>query len=274
MSTHRSIHDSVKASARTTRRGTLGAVTSQGRLVHFTPVNLPGVPSSAVSLSAGVAAKDYIELEPGESIVTIVALALPEPLALGTRDGVVKRVDLSLLPPRSGVSLISLKDDDVVVGAATAPESYELVFITSDTQLLRFGAESVRVQGANAAGMSGMRLSPKAAVIYFTAVAHDDELIAVTVSTSFSTLMGTDSGRIKVTKFSEFPPKGRATGGVRAHALLKGEDALLVAWVGLAPAQANGLDGTPREIPNVLSKRDASGEKLTVDVSHIGSHSI
>ena len=38
--------------------------------------------------------------------------------------------------------------------------------------------------------------------------------------------------RVKVTPFSEYPGKGRATGGVRAQRFLKGEDTLLVAWVG------------------------------------------
>jgi DNA gyrase subunit A len=96
----------------------------------------------------------------------------------------------------------------------------------------------------------------------------------VTVSTSFSTLMGTDSGRVKVSSLEEFPSKGRATGGVRAHTLLKGEDALLVAWVGRAPARANGLDGSPRDLPQDLSKRDASGERITGDITFVGAATI
>ena len=32
--------------------------------------------------------------------------------------------------------------------------------------------------------------------------------------------------------FVDFPGKGRATGGVRAHSFLKGEDSLALAWVG------------------------------------------
>jgi DNA gyrase subunit A len=274
MSAHRSLHDSVRASAESTRRGTVGAITSLGRIIHFSPVNLPGVPASAVSLSAGVPARDYIELEAGETVISVASLAATKPLALGTRSGVVKRVDLSSLPIKTGLSLISLKDDDVVVGAALAADNDELVFVTSDTQLLRFSADSVRPQGPSAAGMAGIRLDQEASVIFFGTVTANEPHVAVTVSTSFSTLLGTDSGRIKVSDFAEYPAKGRGTGGVRAHALLKGENALLVAWVGQAPAQANGLDGSPREIPQELSKRDGSGEKLAADVSFIGSQGI
>ena len=271
MSAHRSLHDSVKASVLSTRRGTVGAVTSSGRLLHFSPINLPGVPASAVALSAGVAAKDYIELEPGEQVIGITPLASSVPLAIGTKEGVVKRIDLNSLSPKSGQSIISLREGDAVVGVGLAADDTELIFITSDTQLLRFGADNVRPQGASAAGMAGIRLSSDASVIFFAPAKATGETVVVTVSTSFSTLMGTDAGRIKVTPLSEYPAKGRATGGVRSHALLKGEDALLVAWVGNAPVTANGLDGSPREIPTSFGKRDGSGEKLTGDVTFIGS---
>jgi DNA gyrase subunit A len=246
-------------------------VSSHGRLIHFSPINLPGVPASAVALSAGVPVKDYLELEAGENIISIVSLSETKPLALGTKQGIVKRVDISGLSPKSGQSLISLKDGDTVVGAALAPDNNELIFVTSDTQLLRFSAESVRPQGASASGMAGIRVSDDASVIFFGAASDDENNVVITVSTSYSTLMGTDSGRVKVSELSEFPAKGRATAGVRSHALLKGEDGLLVAWVGKAPASANGLDGSPRELPTVMSKRDGSGEKLTGDVTFIGS---
>ena len=39
----------------------------------------------------------------------------------------------------------------------------------------------------------------------------------------------------KLTPFDQYPRKGRATGGVRAHAFLKGEDLLGLAWVGPRP---------------------------------------
>ena len=270
MSAHRSLHDAVRASVTSSRRAQVGAVTNTGRLVHFSPVNLPGTPNSAISFAAGVPAKDYVDLEPGENVVGIASLSATTPIALGTAQGVVKRIDLTALSPKSGQVIIGLKDGDSVIGVATATDSDELIFVTSDTQLLHFPADNVRPQGAPASGMAGIRVSDGAQVIFFGSVAAGSEADVVTVSTSFQTLVGVDSGRIKLAKFADYPGKGRGTSGVRSHALLKGEDALLVAWVGTTPARANGLDGSPREIPTEYGKRDGSGEKLTGDVTFVG----
>ncbi len=59
--------------------------------------------------------------------------------------------------------------------------------------------------------------------------------------------------------FSEYPPKGRATGGVRCHRFLKGEDALVFAWAGPAPARAAAASGAPVDLPPANGRRDGSG---------------
>jgi DNA gyrase subunit A len=81
----------------------------------------------------------------------------------------------------------------------------------------------------------------------------------VTASGSSTALPGTEPGALKVTPFSEYPGKGRATGGVRCHRFLKGEDALVVAWAGTAPARAAAASGAPVELPPATGKRDGSG---------------
>ena len=70
--------------------------------------------------------------------------------------------------------------------------------------------------------------------------------------------------------FAEFPSKGRATGGVRAHSFLKGEDRLRLAWVGVGPARALGSDGAARQLPDAGAKRDGSGQPLDAVVGTIG----
>jgi DNA gyrase subunit A len=95
--------------------------------------------------------------------------------------------------------------------------------------------------------------------------------VVATISTSTTTIAGVDAGRAKVSAFTEFPGKGRATGGVRAHSFLKGEDVLAVAWVGVAPAHAVGADGAIRMLPDSGAKRDASGTPLESVVGSIGS---
>ena len=92
-------------------------------------------------------------------------------LALGTAQGVVKRVAPDYPQNAAEFEVIALKDGDRVVGAVQLPdEGHDLVFITSDAQLLRFAADAVRPQGRAAGGMAGIRLSPRATVIWFGAV--------------------------------------------------------------------------------------------------------
>jgi DNA gyrase subunit A len=81
----------------------------------------------------------------------------------------------------------------------------------------------------------------------------------VTASGSSTALPGTEPGAVKVTPFSEYPAKGRATGGVRCHRFLKGEDSLVFAWAGAAPARAAAASGAPVELPEATGRRDGSG---------------
>ena len=157
-----------------------------------------------------------------------------------------------------------------MVGAAEADDDAELVFVTTDAQLLRFAASSVRPQGAAAGGMAGIKLSSAASVIHFTAVVEGAEAVVVTISGSETVIPGTDAGRAKVSDFAEYPAKGRATGGVRAHSFLKGEDRLHLAWVGPAPAYASGPDGAVRALPDPGARRDASGQPLDAVIGTVG----
>jgi DNA gyrase subunit A len=268
--THRTANDGIRSDVLTSRRGVIGAVTNTGRLIHFSPVSLPGVPASSVSLAAAVTSSDYIELETHEHVVGLVPLGTTDIFALGTTEGVVKRIQAEAFPAKSGNAIISLKETDHVVGICVAPEAADLVFVTSDAQLLRFTAENVRPQGASAGGMAGIRVSDNAQVIYFTAIQTENAHV-VTVSASSNTLLGTDAGRAKTSLLSDFPSKGRGTGGVRAQTLLKGEDSLAIAWVGAGTPRASSLDGMPRELPTEVAKRDASGTLLEADISYIGA---
>ena len=171
----------------------------------------------------------------------------------------MKRVNPEILG-RDSWDVISLKDDDEVVGALelTTGEE-ELCFIASDGQLLRFPASGVRPQGRSGGGMAGIRLSAGARVVSFVAFTPDDEAVVVTASGSSTALPGTEPGAVKVTPFSEYPGKGRATGGVRCHRFLKGEDTLVFAWAGLGPAHAAAASGAAIDLPEANGKRDGSG---------------
>ncbi|MBN9177186.1 MAG: DNA topoisomerase IV subunit A [Microbacterium sp.] len=268
--TRRAKHDAIRSAVDATTRGDLGAVTTAGRIVRFSPVDLPSVPANAVQLAAGTRADQYLGLASGEHVVAIVPLG-DEIIALGTRQGVVKRVAASELPAgKHDVEIVALKPGDSVVGAGIAPDGIELVFVASDAQLLRFDAASVRPQGRAAGGMAGIRLAPGVDVISFAAVRPAADTVVVTVAGSSQAIAGTDAGSAKVSAFDEFPAKGRATGGVRAQRFLKGEDALVLAWIGAEP-RAVAADGAVRPLPEPGAKRDASGQALDAVIGAVGA---
>lgn len=268
----RTKHDAILSRITTTSRTEIGAVTNTGRVIRFTAVDLPSVPANSIQLAAGAKISEYLAMGPKERVLGFVSLAADAPpIVLGTRQGVVKRVAPGGYPSRPDFELISLKPGDEIAGVSQGNDTDELVFVTSDAQLLHFAASAVRPQGVAAGGMAGINLSAKATVLCFTALQSTTDVVVATVSSSTATIAGADPGRAKVSYLTEFPSKGRATGGVRCHTFLKGEDVLALAWVGPAPAHAVGADGAVRQLPDPGAKRDASGTPLDGVIGSIGS---
>ena len=270
----RSKHDAILSVLDTTSRTEIGAVTSLGRLIRFSPVDLPVLPPTSIQLAAGVRVSDYLALpNKAEKILALVALDSERSIVLGTRLGTVKRVTPGDWANKPDFEIIGLKPKDVVVGAVQGSDDDELVFIASDSQLLRFPAGSVRPQGRTAGGMAGIKLAAGAHVVYFTSVDSQGAaaVVVATVAAGSQTLPGTDPGSAKVSDFSEYPAKGRGTGGVRSQRFLKGEDIVSVAWVGPQPARAVGSDGAPRALPESGARRDASGAMLDSVIGAIGA---
>jgi DNA gyrase subunit A len=281
----RTAHDVIVSAVPTTARGSIAMVTSLGRLIRLGVLEIPALPPSAHSpaLAGGAPVSEFVGLEAGE---TVVGLAAPDAaaagLALGTAAGVVKRVAPDYPQNAADFEVISLKDGDRVVGAVQlASEEQDLVFITSDAQLLRFGVAAVRPQGRAAGGMAGIRLAAGASVIWFGAVtpggavaspdgAGQPGAVVVTVAGSSGALPGTAAATVKVTPYAEYPAKGRATGGVRCHRFLKGEDTLVLAWAGPAPARGATDAGVPVDLPPAEGRRDGSGDRVRQPLAALG----
>ena len=268
-------HDALRSTVPVSTRGEVGAVTSRGRLVRVPVLHLPALPPTdgVPSLSGGVPVSEVVALLPGESVLALASLDPAAPtLALGTASGVVKRVTPGDAPGnRDSWDLIALKDGDEVVGAVAVDDGDELVLISSEAALLRFPAASVRPQGRSAGGMAGLKLAAGQHVVFFGATAPGSpEYAVVTIAGSRDALPGTQPGSAKTTPLAAYPAKGRATGGVRAHRFLRGEDTLLLAWVGLAPPRATGSAGQPLTLPPADPRRDGSGVALPAPVHAIG----
>jgi DNA gyrase subunit A len=278
--TDRAAHDIVASAVSATARGTIGVVTSAGRMIRLSVLEIPSLPPSDVapSLAGGHPVTEFVTaLTPGEKVLALVnPQAADAGIALGTASGIVKRVLPDYPANRDEFELITLKDDDQVVGAAQlSGDDAELVFITTDAQLLRFPAAAVRPQGRQAGGMAGVRLSAGASVVWFgalgpSAASSADGAVVVTVAGRSGALPGTGAASVKVTPFAEYPPKGRATGGVRCQRFLKGEGGLIAAWAGPGPALGATEAGVPVDLANLHGRRDGSGTPLTRQLAHIG----
>ena len=266
-------HDAVIAAVQTTVRGHVALVTSRGRMIRLSAMELPTLPptNDAPFLSGGAPLGAFVDLPLGEKPLTLMSLALHSPgLAVGTAQGVVKRVATDYPGNKQDWEIISLKDHDEVVGAVELSSGDEdLVFITSDAQLLHFPASSVRPQGRSAGGMAGIKLTSGARGVFFGALDPRGTNLVVTSSGSSGALPGTEPGSLKVTSYSEYPAKGRGTGGVRCHRFLRGEDTLVLGWAGGSPARAAAANGIALDLPAPTGKRDGSGLPIATAIAAI-----
>ncbi|MFJ2257359.1 DNA topoisomerase (ATP-hydrolyzing) subunit A [Streptomyces sp. NPDC087844] len=264
-------HDLIVSAVPATAQGEIGAVTSSGRLLRINVIDLPQLPetASAPNLSGGAPISEFLNLEGDEQVVCLMTLDESSPgLALGTQQGVVKRVVPDYPSNKEELEVITLKDGDRIVGGAELRTGEEdLIFITDDAQLLRYQASQVRPQGRPAGGMTGVKLTDGAKVISFTAIDPAVDAVVFTVAGSRGTLDDSVQTTAKLTPFDQYPRKGRATGGVRCQRFLKGEDCLSLGWAGPAPARAAQKDGTPAELPEMDPRRDGSGVSLAKTVS-------
>ncbi|MFC7724459.1 DNA topoisomerase (ATP-hydrolyzing) subunit A [Nocardioides sp. GCM10028917] len=270
----RANHDVTVSAVLSSKRGEVGLLTNRGRLVRLPVIDIGAeLPSTAndPNVAGGVPLSELVALEAGERPLALTSLRTDGPgLALGTRDGVVKRVNPEVLN-RDEWEVVGLRDGDEVIGAvelATGEE--ELCFISTDAQLLHFPASGVRPQGRSGGGMAGIKLGAGQRAAFFGAFDPTDAVV-VTASGSSTALPGTEAGAVKVTPFTEYPGKGRATGGVRSHRFLKGEDTLVTAWAGPGPARAAASSGAPIDLPEANGRRDGSGVPAPQPIAAVAS---
>ena len=217
----RSKHDVIIGAVRTTARGEFGLATTAGRMIRLSALDLPTLPptNGAPSLSGGAPLAAYVDLPKGEEPVTILPIGADAPvLALGTASGVVKRVAPEA--PRSDEwSIISLRDGDRVVGAAVADrDDLDLVFITTDAQLLRFAARRCAPRVARPAAWPasssrpGRRRRSSASPTRPATASSSPRRAAPTRSPA------PQGGSLKVTPYAEYPRRGAPPGACAATA--------------------------------------------------------
>jgi DNA gyrase subunit A len=207
----RAHHDVIVSAIATTTRSDIGLLTSTGRVIRLAAIDLPSMPTVAghPALGAGAPLGAFIDLPTKEVPICLLNFDENSTLAIGTSQGVVKRVAMDVPSNKDSWEVIRLDEGDSVVGGCSVAEHeaelLEACFITSDAQLLLFPLASVRPQGRAAGGVAGIKLSRNAQVAYFGLVSPHVPGALVTISGTTAALPGTEPGSLKVTTLSSFP---------------------------------------------------------------------
>ena len=156
----------------------------------------------------GIPIVNVLSMDAGETITAAVAVpdfVAAEFCTMATRNGRVKRVNLaefSAVRP-SGLIAINLEQGDELGWAHLTNGEDEIILVTEQGQALRFSEAMVRPMGRSAAGVIGVGLGKNDHVASMVVVEPGGDLLLVTAR-----------GFGKRTALTDYPVKGRGTGGV------------------------------------------------------------
>ena len=181
--------------------------TDRGRVYPLKVHRIPDVGPAG----RGKAIANLVALDPGEKIAALETLReFPtDPgrqfVAMGTRRGVVKRVDLSAFRHvrAGGIIAMGVEPDDAVVGVELTDGEGEIFIGTRAGMAIRFAQSDVRPMGRTARGVRGIRLR------------KGDEVVAMTVVRPGATLLTvTENGYGKRTELGEYRVQSRGGVGI------------------------------------------------------------
>jgi DNA gyrase subunit A len=178
----------------------------------------------------------WVPLEKGDAVVHVTSKLSPTYL-LVTEGGKIKRIANEMIAAShvAGVPVMSPAPGDQVAAVIGHDDASEILMISTNGQGLRIAVDGIRlVQSGKAGGIEGMKLK------------SDDKLVGALLVTKGMQIALVHAGHAKTLKESEFPVKGRATGGVRAVEIDKPTRAPAgpVLYIGDANAQHVGGNGT------------------------------
>jgi DNA gyrase subunit A len=156
----------------------------------------------------GIPIVNVLALDANERITAAVAVpdfTAAEYCSLATRSGRVKRLSLtefaSVRP--SGLIAITLEEKDELGWARLTNGNQEIILVSEGGHALRFSETAIRPTGRNAAGVTGIGLRKGDYLAGMEVVEPGGDLLVVTAR-----------GYGKRSPLSDYPIKGRATGGV------------------------------------------------------------
>ena len=200
-------NDYITDIIRTTAHAPIMFFTSAGRGYMMKAYQIP----ESNKNTRGTALVSLLKLPANETITNVASYSMTENdfLMIATKNGMVKRIDVSTLPDKirsTGLILTNLNEGDEVRSVAIVKENDNVMLVTKDGQCLCYPVSNVRPMGRTAAGVHGMKLNPGDEVVNMQPQQKDHSVIIVTEKAY--------AKRIDSTQFKEF--KTRNGKGQRA----------------------------------------------------------
>ncbi len=162
-------------------KGKLIALTNLGSLVKLDVGNLPEKKFREKSFKIGSLNQD---VQSGEYVAKLIFFdgAPIGELVLFTREGMVKRVDLSEFTSmnKTYIKAINLLDGDELISAEVVDDDKMVIEVTRQGQVLIYKAIDIPIQGRNAVGVKGIKLNDGDSVTYGGQVSDEGELVVIT----------------------------------------------------------------------------------------------
>jgi len=222
-------------------------VCSTGRVFQIAAHRIPTATRSAKGEPAG----KLLELAPGEEVVTVLPIDFHDEeryLVTFTKLGKVKKSPLSeyRTVDVDGLPDMKLAEGDTIVTALISRGKGEYFVTTDNAQTLRFSDEVLRAQGRVGQGVAAMALAPGAEVVSASYLDGEEQK---NDAHPLSLFVITENCLGKKVPLSQYPQKGRATGGVITTELagkdrvlltmiINEQDSFLLIWNGESSNQA------------------------------------
>ncbi|MBQ4562211.1 MAG: DNA gyrase subunit A [Clostridia bacterium] len=197
---------------------TVVACHSHSYLMMFTNKGKVQVKKAYQIPEAGRTAKgtnivNILELDEGEKVTALLSIpefVAGEYLTMVTKNGVIKRTDLSEYEyqRKGGKKALNLDEDDELVFVAHTTGENEVIIATYNGYAARFHESAARVMGRTARGVRGIKLTEGDYVKAVAIVEEGKKLISIT-----------EKGFGKRCEYDDFSAHNRGTKGVCCHKL-------------------------------------------------------
>lgn len=186
--------------------------TNKGKVYRTKAYEIP----EAKRQAKGTAIVNLLPLDQDEHVTAIIPIRDFEEdayLVLATKDGIVKKTELSQYDSsrKTGLIGINLKDGDELIEVIKTDGKQELMLITRNGQSIRFDETEVRSVGRNTRGVRGIRLKKGDQVVALV-LADDDEKKLLVVS---------ENGYGKRTRLGLYRPQSRGGQGIKTYNITK-----------------------------------------------------